>query len=61
MGFTITKWTKSRAIYYRNHKNRKYRRGTMGHNVNVGQNNDIYGKITLSLLVGNFFGENFIF
>ena len=49
----IDNWTKSRPIYHKIIKIVNIE-DLRGHNVNVGQNNDIYGNITLLLLVGNF-------
>ena len=49
----MDKWTKSRRYITKITKIGNIE-DLRGHNVNVGQNNDIYGNITLSLLVGNF-------
>ena len=54
--WTITKWTNGQnlGLYITKITKIGNIEDLRGHNVNVGQNNDIYGNITLSLLVGNF-------
>ena len=54
--WTITKWTNGQNLGQYITKITKIGNieDLRGHNVNVGHNNDIYGNITLSIIVGNF-------